>query len=88
MLSGKSSKAELTEFIGKSTILNEISIQFFEEFSREQSINYLKNSTRLAVFPSLIDNSPYTILECIMNKVNFIATPVGGISELIHPDDR
>ena len=38
--------------------------------------------------PSRLDNSPYVVLECLDNAVPFIATDVGGVAELIHPDDR
>ena len=37
---------------------------------------------------SPIDNSPNTVLECLSYKIKFIASNVGGIPELIHPDER
>lgn len=41
-----------------------------------------------AVIASPIDNSPNTVLECLSYKIKFIASNVGGIPELVHPDDR
>eukprot|EP01133_Synstelium_polycarpum_P013381 gene13381-15740_t len=55
-----------------------------------EAIGYLtdENSRRLIVIPSPIDNSPNTVLECLANRLPFIAARVGGIPELIHIDDR
>lgn len=43
---------------------------------------------RLAVIPSRIENSPYTVIECAERQIPFIASRVGGIPDLIHPDDH
>jgi len=43
---------------------------------------------RVAVMPSRIENSPYTVYECAEKGVPFIATDVGGVADLIHPDDH
>lgn len=37
----------------------------------------------LVIIPSLVENSPYTVYECLINNVNFLASNVGGIPELI-----
>ncbi len=37
---------------------------------------------------SRLDNSPYTVYECLENAIPFIATDVGGVAELIHEEDR
>ena len=42
----------------------------------------------LAVIPSLMENSPYTVLECLHHGIRFIASAVGGIPELIAPDQH
>jgi GT2 family glycosyltransferase len=49
--------------------------------------HYLKQSARLAVIPSLVENSPYTVLECLGAGLPFLAARVGGIPELVHPED-
>ncbi|NUB24890.1 glycosyltransferase [Azospirillum brasilense] len=43
---------------------------------------------RLAVMPSRLENSPYTVLEALAHGVPFVARATGGIAELIHPGDR
>ena len=42
---------------------------------------------RVAVMPSVLENSPYVVLECLEAGVPFLASDVGGTRELIHPDD-
>lgn len=44
-------------------------------------------SGRLAVVPSLLENSPYLITECLMAGLPLVATDVGGTAELVHPSD-
>ena len=48
---------------------------------------YLRQPGRLAVIPSLMENSPYTVLECLGSRIPFLASRVGGIPELIAPED-
>ena len=38
--------------------------------------------------PSLIENSPCTVLECLLDGIPFLAADVGGVAELIAPEDR
>jgi O-antigen biosynthesis protein len=49
---------------------------------------YLRAPGRLAVMPSLIDNSPCTVQECIEEGIPFIASDRGGGKELIAAEDR
>lgn len=44
---------------------------------------YLRGPHRLAVIPSLVENSPYTVLECLCAGIPFLASAVGGIPELL-----
>lgn len=37
----------------------------------------------LVVIPSLSDNSPFTVIECLQLRLNMIASRVGGIPELV-----
>ena len=43
---------------------------------------------RLAVMPSRIENSPYTVYECAELGIPFIAANVGGVPDLIHTEDH
>ncbi|GAA5851549.1 hypothetical protein JCM8547_001130 [Rhodosporidiobolus lusitaniae] len=62
--------------------------RFLKTYDREQALSYLQQPHRLAVLPSLADNSPSTVLECIAHGIRFIASNVGGVRELVHPDDQ
>jgi glycosyltransferase involved in cell wall biosynthesis len=52
-----------------------------------EALSYLAAGNRLAVIPSLVENSPFTVVECAANGIPFIASAVGGIPELL-PDER
>ncbi len=57
-------------------------------FDNVEAINYLRQPGRIAVMPSLLDNSPLAVQECLLAGVPFLATDVGGIPEMIRPEDR
>lgn len=40
---------------------------------------------RLAVMPSIMENSPLSVLECLIAGVPLLATRVGGVEELVPP---
>lgn len=62
--------------------------QILADRDRDQALDYLRGPGRVAVIASLVENSPYTVLECVLARIPFIAADVGGIAELVHPDDR
>lgn len=53
-----------------------------------QALAYLQQPGRLAVIPSVADNSPYTVYECLVAGVPFLARDVGGVAELIDRRDQ
>jgi glycosyltransferase involved in cell wall biosynthesis len=55
---------------------------------RDTALAELRRPGTLAVMPSLLDNSPNTVSECIEHGIPLVATGVGGIPELIAADDR
>jgi glycosyltransferase involved in cell wall biosynthesis/GT2 family glycosyltransferase len=57
------------------------------DFDREQAMEYLQSGNRVAVMPSLIENYPFTVLECATNGTPFIASNVGGIPEIVASAD-
>lgn len=63
-------------------------LEIITTYARNEALEYLSAGNRVAVIPSLIENSPYTVLECLTRGIAFIASDVGGIGELIHPEDR
>ncbi len=62
-------------------------VQFLKDRNQPQAMEYLRGEGRLAVMPSLSENSPYTVLECLGAGIAFLASRVGGIPELIAADD-
>jgi O-antigen biosynthesis protein len=55
---------------------------------REQALDELRRPGALAVMPSLLDNSPNTVAECVECGIPFIASATGGIPELVAEADR
>ncbi len=55
---------------------------------REQALDELRQPGTLAVMPSLLDNSPNTVAECVECGIPFIASATGGIPELVAEADR
>ncbi|MFL5980510.1 MAG: glycosyltransferase [Gaiellaceae bacterium] len=55
---------------------------------REQALDVLRQPGTLAVMPSLLDNSPNTVAECVECGIPFIASATGGIPELVAVADR
>lgn len=51
-----------------------------------EALEYLKQSNGVAVIPSLLDNYPFTIIECIVNEIPFLCSDAGGIPEMV--DER
>src|SRR5919204_3015154 len=58
------------------------------QLTRETALAELRRPGTLAVMPSLLDNSPNTVAECIENGIPFVATDTGGIPELVAEPDR
>jgi GT2 family glycosyltransferase len=62
--------------------------QALSDFYTEEALEYLRGKERIAVMPSYLDNSPLTVMECLLNGVPFLASDAGGTPEMIHPEDR
>jgi glycosyltransferase involved in cell wall biosynthesis len=92
------------EFIGKTTgtwtaerakaLLSDTTkralrgVAFETELDQRQALERLKRPGTLVVMPSLQENSPNTVYECLEEGIPFIASNVGGVPELIAPADR
>lgn len=63
-------------------------VQLIEDYDVPRALAYLSQPGRLAVVPSLSDNSPNTIHECLLYNVPFAASNIGGIPELVAEPDR
>jgi len=63
--------------------------RIIDDLGQPQAIQYLKDGDgKLAIMPSVIDNSPFGVYELLGYKVPFITSTAGGGKELIHEDDR
>ncbi len=58
-------------------------IYFHSNLDSVDAINLLKHNRCLAIIPSITDNLPNTVDECIFNQIPFITTSSGGQVELI-----
>lgn len=56
--------------------------------TREAALTNLMEPGTLAVMPSLLDNSPNTVSECLEHGIPFVSTNTGGIPELVAEDDH
>jgi glycosyltransferase involved in cell wall biosynthesis len=65
-----------------------IPIQIITDYDRTRADDYIKKQNILVVMPSLVENSPYTVYECLVGGVNFIASSIGGIPELIPQENH
>jgi hypothetical protein len=90
--------AEL-EFVGKTTrtwprervealLPTSSTVVFTGELEQREALERLGRPGTLVVMPSLQENSPNVVYECLEHGIPFIASNVGGVPELIAPDDR
>jgi glycosyltransferase involved in cell wall biosynthesis len=63
-------------------------VRFETTLDREAALAELRTPGTLAVMPSLLDNAPNTVSECIEHGIPFVSTSVGGIPELVAEEDR
>lgn len=63
-------------------------VQILTGFQQYEAIEYLLGGQRLAVMPSIIENSSMAIYEAAICAIPTVATDVGGNAELIDPRDH
>jgi glycosyltransferase involved in cell wall biosynthesis len=63
-------------------------VWFASDLDQRQALERLARPGTLAFMPSLGDNSPNTVYECLEREIPFVAGAAGGIPELVHSDDR
>lgn len=59
--------------------------RIYPDWDNFAAMEHIRRTGGLAVIASPSDNLPYTVVECIVNQVPFIAANSGGISELADP---
>ncbi len=63
-------------------------VSVLSDLDHRQALGYLAEGGRLAVMPSVADNSPYTVYECLKAGIPLVARDVGGIPELVPENAR
>ena len=58
-------------------------VKFIENYNSQQAIEYLLNDGVIAVIPSRSETMCYTVMECLLNGVPFLAANTGAIPELV-----
>lgn len=69
----------------QKTLPVEISVVVKDQLDSHAAVSYLIETGGIVFIPSLLDNSPFTVLECIENKLPFFCACAGGIPELVDP---
>ena len=62
--------------------------QIISDYDQPQSIKFLQERSRIAVIPSLLENSSFAIYECLNYQIPFLASDRGGNPELIAEKDH
>lgn len=57
------------------------------DHNRARALAYLAEGNRLAVIPSLAETFGYTVAECAVNGIPFLAARAGGIPEILRDAD-
>ena len=66
----------------------DLRVRFEPSLERSAALEELRRDGTLAVMPSLLDNAPNTVSECIEYGIPFLSTRTGGIPELVAEPDR
>jgi glycosyltransferase involved in cell wall biosynthesis len=74
--------------LGERVVDRLASLRLETGLERTAAIRELLVPGTLAVMPSLLENSPYAVAECIEHGVPFIGADVGGTPELVAQEDR
>lgn len=63
-------------------------VTFETELGQQEALARLGRPGALAVIPSLAENSPNVVYECLEGGIPFLASAAGGIGELVAAEDR
>ncbi|MEQ1900321.1 MAG: glycosyltransferase [Devosia sp.] len=82
---GPEPRGQADVFIRASLAGTRYRVEIHPDLDSFQARALLRRRSALAVCPSLVDNYPLTVLECIMDGVPLVAANTGGIPEMISP---
>ena len=83
-----STRIDGPEFIRSSTRDWPVEIRMITDFDAEEAVTYLSQPGRLAVMPSLQENSSLALTECLHAGIPFLASATGGTPELVALEDH
>ena len=63
-------------------------VSFETELDQPEALAHLARPGTLVVMPTLHENSPNTVYECLEHGIPFLASNIGGIPELVAAEDR
>jgi glycosyltransferase involved in cell wall biosynthesis len=80
--------ARVTAQMSERTMRAFQQVSFETELGRDEALARLHRRGTLAVMPSLAENSPNVVYECLEARIPFLASAGGGIGELVAAEDR
>ena len=83
-----SSRIDGPEFIRSAVRGWPVEVRTLTGFGAGEALGYLSRPGRLAVIPSLLENSSMAVMECLQAGIPFVAAATGGTPELVAPEDR
>lgn len=75
-------------FFSERTVGSLRQIGFETTLDQQEAIAHLHRPGTLVVMPSLEDNSPNTVYECLEHGIPFVTGNIGGAGELVAEEDR
>jgi len=81
-------RAKTDEYIKQRSKKWKFPWQILKDMETQARLDYMSHGARLAVLPSLMENAPATIVECLMAGIPVLASDVGGTREVVAPEDR
>lgn len=79
---------DIVDYITSESVSWPTEIQILTEFQQYDALQYLLGGERLAVMPSIIENSSLAVYEAAICGIPFIASSSGGTPELVAREDH
>ncbi|WP_428681711.1 glycosyltransferase [Reyranella sp.] len=79
---------DVVGYIRAETATWPTTVEILSDFQQYEGVEYLLGGNRLAIMPSLIENSSLAVYEAVICKVPFIASDSGGTPELVDAADH
>jgi glycosyltransferase involved in cell wall biosynthesis len=85
---GRVRQESAVSYIERRTAAFGARVRLQTDLAQPEALAYLRRDNVLAVMPSLADNMPFTVLECLAEGIPFVSVASGGIPEMIAAEDR